>query len=123
MSKDHTLQPANENQQTRGKGNDLAGFNDNSDNLLQSDSPSTLFSPPIPVTPTTNPSDNLEVAVTIPDESSGGSIKVGVSATGLPDFLCVSVEGTPITLSGRSTGNIRPIMPHMVLPFHYPHRT
>jgi hypothetical protein len=99
-------QQANQDQQARGKGNDLAGFNDNSDNLLQSESPSTLFSPPIPVTPTTNPSDNLEVTVTIPDEGvcSGGSIKVGVSAAGLPDFLCVSVDGTPITSADIQLG-------------------
>jgi hypothetical protein len=98
ISKD--CQQAYQAEQTRGKGNDLVGFNENSNNLSQSESPSTLFSPPSPVTPATNnPSDNLQVNVTIPDEGvcGGGAIKVGVSATGLPSFLCVGVEGTPIT--------------------------
>jgi hypothetical protein len=92
-------QQANQAQQTRGKGNDVVGFNDGSDNLPQSNFSSTLFSPPSPVTLETNSPDNRNVTVTIPDEGvcSGGSIKVAVSATGLPAFLCVSVQGTMIT--------------------------
>ena len=92
-------QQANQAQQARGKGNDVVGFNDQSDNLPQSNSSSTLFSPPSPVTLETNQPDNRNVIVTIPDEGvcSGGSIKVAVSATGLPAFLCVSVQGTQIT--------------------------
>ena len=92
-------QQANQAEQVKGNGNDLVGFNDNSNNLPQSVSPSTLFSSPSPVTPAThNPPDNMQVNVTIPDEGvcGGGAIKVGVSATGLPSFLCVSVEGKPI---------------------------
>ena len=79
--------------------NQSYGFNYGSDNLPQSDSSSTLFSPPSPVTTETNTPDNRDVTVTIPDEGvcSGGSVKVAVSATGLPAFLCVSVQGTPIT--------------------------
>jgi hypothetical protein len=79
--------------------NQSYGFNDGSDNLPQSNSSSTLFSPPSPVTLETNSPDNRDVTVTIPDEGvcSGGSIKVAVIATGLPAFLCVSVQGTPIT--------------------------
>jgi hypothetical protein len=92
-------QQANQAQQARGKGNDVVGFNDNSDNLSQSNSSSTLFSPPSPVTLETKSPDNRNVIVTIPDEGvcSGGSIKVAVSAAGLPAFLCVSVQGTQIT--------------------------
>src|SRR4029078_12408059 len=92
-------QQANQAQQAKGKGNDVVGFNDNSDNLSQPNSSSTLFSPPSPVTLETNQPDNRNVIVTIPDEGvcSGGSIKVAVSATGLPAFLCVSIQGTQIT--------------------------
>jgi hypothetical protein len=90
---------SNQAQQTRGKGNDVLGFNDESDNLSQSEFSSTLFSPPSPVTLEKNPHDSRNATVTIPDEGvcGGGSIKVAVSAPGLPAFLCVSVQGTPIT--------------------------
>ena len=93
-------QQANQAQQTRGKGNDLTGFNDQSDNPPQSESPSTLFSLPSPVTTTTtNQSDSRQVTVTIPDEGvcSEGAFKASVNDPSLPAFLCVSVEGTPIT--------------------------
>jgi len=85
--------------QTRDKGNDVVGFNYGSDDLPHSDSSSTLFSPPSPVTIETNQPVNRDVTVTIPDEGvcSGGSGKVAVSATGLPAFLCVSVQGTHVT--------------------------
>jgi hypothetical protein len=99
-------QQANQAQQTRGKGNDVVGFNDDSDNIPLSNFSSTLFSPPSPVTLETDSPDNRNVTVTIPDEGvcSGGSIKVAVSATGLPAFLCVGVQGTPITSAGVQLG-------------------
>ena len=120
-------QQANQAQHARGKGNDQTGFNDQSHNPPQSDSPSTLFSLPSPVTttPTTNQPNSRQITVTIPDEGvcSEGSFKASVNAPPLPAFLCVGVEGTHDNISGCSARRIRPIMPRGVLPFNYTHWT
>jgi hypothetical protein len=117
-------QQANQAKQTRGKGNDATGFNDDGDNLPQSECSSALFSPPSPVALETNSPDNRSVNVTIPVEGvcSGGSIKIAVSATGLPAFLRMGVQGASPNIGRGSVRRIRPIMPHRVLPFHHPHR-
>jgi hypothetical protein len=104
-------QQANQAQHARGKGNYLTGFNDQSDNPPQSDSPSTLFSLPSPITttpttPTTNQPDSRQITVTIPDEGvcSEGSFKASVNDPLLPAFLCVGVEGTTITSTDVQLG-------------------